>query len=187
MRKNLGVKTAVYPQPVLIIGTYGEGGIPNAMNAAWGGICDSDKLFISLSLEHKTVANLKKTGAFTVSIGTASEVVACDYVGIASGNRVKDKIERAHWHVRRAPHVDAPLFDELPLAIECEVFSLNEEDGILIGKIKNVSADESILTEGRVDPGKLRPISFDPENNAYLLVGEKVGNAFKDGLSLPKD
>lgn len=184
MRKDFGVKTYIYPQPVLIIGTYDENGNPDAMNAAWGGIADSDKVAISLSLDHKTVLNFKKTGAFTLSPGTKKEMVACDYVGTESGNRVPDKVTKAGWHVRKSEKVNAPIFEELPLTIECKVDSFDEETGILVGKIVNVSVDESVLTDGRVDPRKLEPISFDPANNAYLLVAEKVGSAFKDGLKL---
>ena len=180
-RKNFGAKPIMFPQPVLIIGTYDENDIPNAMNAAWGITTDFKEITISLS-EHKTTENLRKRKAFTVSMATEGQVDACDYVGIESGNKVSNKFEKAGFHATRSEFVDAPLIDELPMALECNVISF--ENGILIGEIVNVSADESVLTDGKIDPKKLKPITFDPANNAYLGLGDKVGDAFKDGLKL---
>ena len=180
-RTNFGAKPLMYPQPVLIIGTYDENGVPNAMNAAWGITTDFKEISISLS-EHKTTDNLAKRGAFTVSMATEDQVVACDYVGIESGRKVPDKFEKAGFHATKSEFVDAPLIDELPLALECKVKRFT--DGILVGEIVNVSADDSVITDGKVDMKKLRPIAFDPFNNAYVGIGEKVGNAFSDGAKL---
>lgn len=184
MRKNFGVKAAVYPQPVFIIGTYDENGVPNAMNAAWGGISESNELSICLSEEHKTVKNILNRGAFTVSMATADTVVECDYVGLVSANDVPKKLERAGFHVTKSEFVDAPIIDELPMAIECKFKSYDAESCRMVGEIINVCADESVLTDGKVDPQKLRPITYDSMNHAYIVLGEKVGNAFKDGLKL---
>ena len=180
-RVNFGVKPEMYPMPVLIIGTYDENGTPNAMNAAWGIITDMNEISISMS-QHKTTANLAKTGAFTVSMATEDTVVACDYVGVESASKVPDKFAKAGFHATKSSFVNAPLIDELPMALECKVKSF--ENGILVGEIVNVNADESVLTDGKIDPKKLKPITYDPVNNAYLGLGEKVGNAFKDGLKL---
>jgi flavin reductase (DIM6/NTAB) family NADH-FMN oxidoreductase RutF len=185
MRKNFGPKPLLYPQPVFIIATYGEDGTPNAMNAAWGGISEENQITICISAGHKTTANILSTKAFTVSMATADYVTACDYVGIVSGNKVPDKFARAGFHASKSEFVDAPLIDELPMAVECKLISYNPETCCLIGEIVNVSADESVLNEtGKVDPAKLKPITFDPMNNAYLVLGEKVGNAFKDGTAM---
>ena len=184
-RKNFGAKPFSYPQPVLIIAAYGENDVPSAMNAAWGGISDYKEISMDLSKGHKTVKDLRARGAFTVSMGTLSQMVACDYVGVVSGNKVPDKVAKAGWHVEKSSFVDAPLIKELPLALECKLISYDEETGILKGEIVNVSADESILDEdGRVDVKKLQPITFDPFNNKYIVLGETVGDAFKIGLSL---
>ncbi|MBU5430664.1 flavin reductase family protein [Kineothrix sp. MSJ-39] len=180
-RVNFGVKPEMYPMPVLIIGTYDENGTPNAMNAAWGIITDMNEISISMS-QHKTTANLAKTGAFTVSMATEDTVVACDYVGVESASKVPDKFAKAGFHATKSSFVNAPLIDELPMALECKVKSF--ENGILVGEIVNVNADASVLTDGKIDPKKLKPITYDPVNNAYLGLGEKVGNAFKDGLKL---
>ena len=184
-RKNLGAKPFCYPQPVFIIAAYGENDIPCAMNAAWGGTSDYKEMTLCLSKGHKTVANLRSRGAFTISMGTADQMVACDYVGVVSGNKVPDKFERAGWHATRSSYVDAPLIDELPLAMECRLTSYDEETGLLKAEIVNVSVAESALdANGKVDVSRLRPITFDPFNNKYVVLGETVGNAFKDGLQL---
>lgn len=180
-RVNFGAKPWLYPMPVLIIATYDENGVPDAMNAAWGIITDMNEISISMA-EHKTTENLAKTGAFTVSMATADTVAASDYVGIESAKKVPDKFEKAGFHATKSEYVNAPLIDELPMALECKVKSF--EKGILIGEIVNINADESILTDGRIDPAKLKPICYDPVNNDYLVLGEKVGNAFKYGLKL---
>ena len=185
MRKNFGAKPVCYPQPVFILAAYDENGISNAMNAAWGGISEDQEVSICVSADHKTTLNILLKKAFTVSMATAEQMVACDYVGIVSGNKVPDKFAKAGFHATKSEFVDAPLIDELPMAMECELISYDPESCRLVGRIVNVSADESVLNEkGKVDPMKLRPITFDPMNNAYLVLGEKVGNAFKDGLQL---
>ena len=180
-RVDFGAKPFIFPMPVLIIGTYDENGVPNAMNAAWGAITDFNEITISMS-PHKTTANLAVTGAFTVSMATEDTVVACDYVGIESGDKVPDKFARAGFHATKSTHVNAPLIDELPMALECKVKSYQDE--ILVGEIVNVNADQSVLTDGKIDPVKLKPISYDPVNHTYLALGGVVGKAFSDGAKL---
>lgn len=184
MRKDFGSKPWLYPLPVLIVGSYDEDGRPDAMNAAWGGIYDRNQVVLCLSAGHKTTKNIKARGAFTVSFADAAHVVPADYVGLVSANEVSNKLEKAGFHATKSAHVDAPLIDELPMALECRLVKVTE-DGNLIGEIVNVSADESVLdAEGLIDPDKLQPISFDPVHNAYRKLGDKVGNAFQDGAAL---
>ncbi len=185
MRKNFGAKALPYPQPVYILAAYDENGVPAAMNAAWGGVCAANQLCMCIDNGHKTMKNIKLKGEFTVSMGTADQVVACDYVGVVSGNNVPNKLEVCGWHCSKAEFVDAPVIAELPMTMECKMLSYDEESELLIAEIVNVSAEESILNEaGKIDPAKLRPIIFDACNGAYLVAGEKVGNAFSDGLKL---
>lgn len=185
MRKNFGPKPMCYPMPVYIIGTYGADGTPNAMNAAWGGISEDTEISICISADHKTTENILLRKAFTVSMATADQLVACDYVGIVSGNQEPDKFAKAGFHVVKSEFVDAPLIAQLPMAVECELISYDSESCRLVGRIVNVSADESVLGEnGKVDVKKLRPITYDPMNHKYLVLGEAVGNAFRDGLAL---
>ena len=184
MRKNFGVKNWLYPMPVFIVGSYDENGVPNAMNAAWGGIYDTNLVMVCLADDHKTTDNIKKSGAFTISFATSATVASCDYVGIVSANNVSDKFSRAGFHATRSEQVNAPIIDELPMTVECKLLKFNE-DGICIGEIVNVSADESILdAEGKIDAKKLDPIIYDSVTHAYWNFGEKVGKAFSDGKKI---
>ena len=185
MRKNFGAKPMVYPMPVFIIAAYDENGVPNAMNAAWGGISEDQEVSVCISAGHKTTKNILASKAFTISMADAGHVAQCDYVGVVSGNKVPDKMEKAGFHTTKSEFVNAPLIDELSMAVECRLVSYDPESCRLVGEIVNVCADESVLGEnGKVDPAKLRPITFDPMNNAYLVLGERVGSAFSDGLKL---
>lgn len=158
--------------------------MPNAMNAAWGGISEENEISICISPEHKTTENILKRKAFTVSMATADYVKECDYVGIASGNDVQNKLERCGLHTERAENVDAPIIVELPMAVECVLKSYDGETCRLVGEIVNVCADESVLTDGQIDVRKLRPITYDPACHGYYVLGEKVGQAFSDGAEI---
>jgi len=185
MRKNFGAKAMCYPMPVFIIGTYNADGTPNAMNAAWGGISEETEITICVDDSHKTAENLLARKAFTVSMATAAQMVACDYVGIVSGNKEPEKFAKAGFHATKSESVDAPLIDELPMALECEVISYDPETCRLVGRIVNVCADESVLGDnGKVDVQKLQPITYDPVNHQYLVLGESVGRAFQAGTAL---
>ena len=181
MRKDLGNKMNFLPLPVLMIGTYDENGNANVMNAAWGGIYDYGKIYISLS-KHKTTENLKIKNAFTVSFATKDTEVISDYFGVVSGND-EDKIAKSGVHVVKSNFVDAPIIEEYPLTLECTVESF--ENGDLIGKIVNCSIDDRYLDEkGNIDVDKMEIITFDMTSNTYRVLGEVVGNAFKDGRNL---
>ena len=185
MRKNFGAKSWLYPMPVLIIGTYDESGTPDAMNAAWGMISDTDKVTICLDASHKTVKNILVKKDFTVSMADAKNVIAADYVGIVSGNDVPDKLTKTGWHITKSEFVDAPIFEELPMTLECKMISYDEETELMTGDIVNICVDESILGEdGKIDLTKFQPITYDPVHHDYLTLGAKVGNAFKDGRKI---
>ena len=185
MRKDFGSKPWCYPQPVFILAAYDKDGNPNAMNVAWGGIHYDDQIAMCISANHKTTENILESKAFTVSMADVEHFVACDYVGVVSGNKEPEKFKKAGFTEVKSEFVNAPVINELPMTIECKLVSYDPETCNLIGEIVNVSADESVLDEkGKIDPSKLRPITFDPVNNAYLEIGPKVGNAFRDGLKL---
>ena len=184
MRKDFGSKPWLYPMPVLIVGTYDENGVPNAMNSAWGGIYENDQVMLCLSHGHKTTENIRRTGAFTVSFATEATRIPCDYVGIVSAHKEPDKFAKAGFTAEKSAFVNAPIIAELPMTVECELAKFNE-DGICIGKIVNVSADASILNDaGEIDAEKLAPICYDPVTHAYRSLGGVVGQAFSDGKAL---
>ena len=183
MRKDFGSKPWFYPLPVLIIGTYNEDGTANAMNAAWGGLYDVDKVVLCLSAGHKTTKNIQKKGAFSVSFADASHLIPSDYVGMVSANTEPHKLEKVGFHVSKSKFVDAPLINELPVTLECKFLKMTE-DGNIIGQIINTSIDECVLGEdGTIDFSKFHPISFEPVHNGYHVLGERVGNAFLDGTA----
>lgn len=185
MRKNFKPQPYLYPQPVLVVATYGEDGTPNAMLSAWGTICDTDAVALVLNEDHKTVKNILERKAFTVSVTTASQIASADYVGTVSGNDVTDKVVKAGWHVTKSAVVDAPLIEELPMALECKLIKYDKKFECIYGKIVNISIDEEILTaNGGIDVKKFNPVTFDPVNLKYLTLGEEIGTAFKMGKEI---
>lgn len=189
MRKDFGAKGWMFPLPVLVVGTYGSGRA-NAMAVAWGAICNAVPPCIALNVDadRKTLANIRETGEFTVSPATEATLAQADYVGLVHGHDF-DKIAACGLHPVRAPHVNAPLFEELPMTLECRTVSIAESGDCIriVGEIVNVCADESILGEnGSIDPAKLHPIILDTVNATYLTTGTKIGNAYHDGLKYNK-
>ena len=186
MRKDYGPKAALYPMPVFVLGTYDDDGTPNAMTAAWGGISNDTEIGICISRDHQTTFNIEKRKAFTVMIGDAAHASECDYLGIVSGKDVKDKVAKAGLTTTKSGKVDAPIINEFAVCVECRVKSWDPEAERLVGEIVNLSIDEAVLTDGRPDIAKIRPISYDALNHTYNLIGVSVGNAWKDGLRFKK-
>ena len=189
MKKDLGILPAVYPMPVLMVAAYDEGGRVNVMNAAWGMICDMDKIALFIGKDHKTTKNILATKAFTVSIADRDHMDVADYFGIATGNKTPDKFERSGYHATRSSRINAPIVEEFPLVMECELAEeVNTENmHCIVGRIINVAADEKVLAaNGKVDPLKLNALIFDQFQNGYYVSGEQVGKAWNAGASLAK-
>ena len=185
MRKDFGVQTWLYPMPVLIVATYDENGRPDAMTAAWGGIHDTNQIGVCIDPGHKSAENLQKKRCFTVAVADAAHLAACDYVGIVSAHDEPEKFSKAGFHATRSHFVDAPLIDELPMALECRLLSYDGKTGCAVGEIVNVSADSSILdADGSIDPEKFSPLCFDPVHHLYRTLGTVAGQAFQAGMQL---
>lgn len=185
MKKDLGTKPFIMPMPVLIIGTYNDDGSADAMNAAWGTLCEMDTVALYLSEGHKTVANIRARKAFTVAIADEVNMIPADYVGLVSAHTEKKKIEKSGFTVMKSKRVDAPVIEELPLTLECELDYIDEKSGCVYGKIVNAIVEESVLDEsGNVDLNRLNPISYDPASRSYFTMGKKVGKAFSIGAKL---
>ena len=182
-RKNFGPAHALMttPQPCVMIATWDKDHTPDVMMAAWAGQYDHNQIVVSMS-KHKTTENLELTGAFTVSFADVRTVAESDYLGIVSGTKVPDKVAKVGFTVSPSPNVDAPIIDQYPLTLECKVVSW--QDGILVGEVVNMSADECILTDGKVDLGKLQPIVFDAAALTYRALGEVVGQAWGSGKKI---
>lgn len=185
MRKDFGVKPWLCPMPVLMVAAYDEEGTANAMPAAWGGMHTDDMVGVCLDSGHKTTKCILARKAFTVSMASASHIAACDSLGIVSGDSVPDKVARAGFTARRSAFVDAPLLEELPLAVECELVSYDEETCYMLGRIVNISIDESVLDEkGAVDVARLQPVVYEPFRRGYFALGEKIGAGYSSGKGL---
>ena len=185
MKRNFGAKAWLYPMPVLIIGSYDAEGEPDAMNAAWGGISLEDRISICVDDSHRTTANVLARKAFTVHVANAAQMVACDYVGIVSGNQDPNKVAKTGWTLTKSAFVDAPIIEELPMVLECELVSYDRADCRMVGRIVNVAIDEQCLSaDGKVDVAKLDPITYDSVNHVYRRLGPIAGEAFKAGLAL---
>lgn len=187
MLKDLGVKPYTFPMPVLMIATYGEDGKVDVMNMAWGGVCAENMVALNIDEDHKTSANIKARGAFTLSIADIPHIEAADFFGIATGNKMEDKFERSGLHAVKSGRVDAPVVEEFPLTLECKVVECQHTAyGFrVLGEIVNVLADEKVLDEkGKVIPEKLNAFVFDQYRSGYYAVGEKVGQAWQTGAKL---
>ena len=190
MKKNLGVVQAVYPMPVLMVAAYDENGKTNVMNAAWGMICGEDKIALFIDEDHKTTQNLLKTKAFTVSIADRAHMDVADFFGIASGNKMEDKFERTGYTAVKSMFVNAPIVEEFPVVMECELAEVAKTESFycIVGKIVNTAAEETVLSEnGKVDPSKLDALIFDQFQHGYYVSGEKVGEAWSAGAGLMKE
>ena len=186
MRTKINLTEGIFPMPVLMVATYKEDGSVNVMNAAWGTMQERGTVALNLTETHKTVENIKKRKAFTVSIADAAHVAEADYFGVESGNKVPDKLKKSGLTACKAESVDAPVINEFPLCLECEFIEYqNNEYGCgVIGKVVNVTADERVMVDGKVDVSLVDAIAFDPYTHGYYRVTERVGEAFRDGLKL---
>ena len=186
MRKKISITEGIFPMPVLMVATYNDDGSVNVMNAAWGTMQARDTVALNLTETHKTVQNIKKRGAFTVSIADAAHIAEADYFGVESGNKVADKFAKSGLTAEKSDCVDAPVICEFPLCLECEF--VEYQDGAtgcgVIGKVVNVTADEKVMKDDKVDITLVDAIAFDPYTHGYYRVTERVGDAFKDGLKL---
>ena len=189
MKKDLGPVPAVYPMPVLMVASYDENEKVNVMNAAWGQICDDDKIILFIGEGKKTWLNIKASRAFTVALADKDHMAAADFFGIASGNRISDKFERTGFHAVKSDRVHAPIIEEFPVVMECELLEFLHTDYVdgIVGRIVNVKAEESVLSgKDKVDPEKLHALMFDQFQNGYYATGAKVGKAWNAGAALMK-
>lgn len=185
--KSFGQKAWMLPQPVLIIGTYNSDGTPNAMNAAWGGQWDSKEIMISMGA-HATTQNLARCGEFTVAFATRNTMVASDFVGIVSAKNCPDKIQKTGWSAIKAENVNAPVFTDFPMTLECRILRKideSEEGFNIVAEIVNILVDEAyIADDGKPDVEKMQLITYEPVHHGYVELGKRVGNAFSDGKKL---
>lgn len=175
--KNIGVVPAVYPMPVLMVAAYDANGKVNVMNVAWGQICDMDKIILFIGEGKKTWLNIRDSKAFTVALADEAHVDVADYFGIASGNKINDKFERTGYHAVKSDKVNAPIIEEFPVVMECELLDFLDTEHVsgIVGKIVNVKAEEDVLSEnGKVDPEKLHALCLISFRMAIILQVRKL-------------
>ena len=185
--KSFGHKPWVLPQPVLILGTYNNDGTPNAMNAAWGGQWDSKEIMISMG-SHATTENLARCQDFTVAFATRDTMVASDFVGIVSAKDDAKKMKKTGWTAVKAENVNAPVFTDFPMTLECRIIRKideTKEGCYIIAEIINILVDEAYLGEdGKPDVEKMQLITYEPVHHGYHVIGGRIGSAFSDGKKL---
>lgn len=185
--KSFKAQPWMLPQPVLVIGTYNEEGLPNAMNAAWAGQWDGTEIMISMG-SHATTANLNRNGEFTVAFATKGTMVAADYVGLVSAKNVANKLEKTGWKVEKSVNVNAPVFTDFPMTLECRIKQKLEESETgyyIIAEIVNILVDEKYLAaDGKPDVAQMNLITYEPVHHGYVQLGAKVGDAFAIGKEL---
>ena len=190
MKKDLGLVQAVYPMPVLMVAAYDENEKVNVMNVAWGQICDEDKIILFIGEGKRTWLNIKASKAFTVALADEAHMDVADFFGIASGNQIDDKFERTGYHAVKSDRVHAPIIEEFPVVMECELAEVAKTESFycIVGKIMNTAAEETVLSENsKVDPTKLDALIFDQFQHGYYVSGEKVGEAWNAGTGLIKE
>lgn len=186
MKTQIKTTEAIFPMPVLLISTFNEDGSVDVMNAAWGTMLERDMVALNLTETHKTVENIKARKGFVIHLADAKHVVEADYFGVVSGHKEPDKFAKSGMTYTKSELVDAPIINELPVAIECEFVEYQSDDTGLgvIGKVVRTSVEDSIMKDGKIDIDLLEAIAFDPYTHGYYKVGGRVGEAFKDGLKL---
>lgn len=188
MKKNLGAKLLVYPTPVLVISTYDNEGRPNAMTAAWGGICCSSPPCVAISLRKATYtySNLMEKKAFTINIPSENYTKEADYFGMVSGKK-EDKFAKTALTPVRSEIVDAPYIKEFPINLECKIIQITEI-GLhtqFIGEVMNIKIDDTIQEKGdQPIIEQINPLIFAPDSRNYYTIGEQVAQAFSIGKDI---
>lgn len=190
MKRSIGPKTIVYPAPAFVIGTYDHSGKPNAMTAAWAGICCSSPPCIAVSLRKATYTygNILEKQAFTVNIAPEEMVKEVDYFGIVSGES-EDKFSVTGLTPLKGEYVDAPFIGEFPLVVECALINHMEigSHTQFIGEVKDIKVEESVLGENdTLLTEKIKPVIFTPGDRSYYALGRFLGRGFSIGRDVRK-
>jgi len=185
MKKSFGPKTLIYPNPVLVVGSYDTEGKENAMTAAWGGIACSDPPCVTVSVRkaRHTYAGMVEHQAFTINIPSVKYVAEADYFGMKSGKN-EDKFAVTALTAIKGQYVDAPYIREFPVVLECKLLQMHDlgTHTLFVGEILDVKVDEEVLDDsGNPDIAKIQPFLYDVISRHYYGVGRIVGRAFTVG------
>ena len=177
MQKNIGSKLALYPMPLLVIGTMVDGKV-NWLLAGHSGIIGHDKVMVSLVKTHYTNKGIKNTNILSINIVDESMIKKADYVGSVSGSK-QDKSNVFEYHIGEG---GAPIINNAPVVMECKVEDNYEKDNFdnFIMTISNTYVQEEILDEnGKIDYTKFSPVLFEFPNYTYIRTGNTIGKCLK--------
>ncbi|MDR1815761.1 MAG: flavin reductase family protein [Clostridiales Family XIII bacterium] len=185
MKRSIGVKEILFPNPMCVVGAYDEAGKANMAAIAWAGIVASvpPSVGISVRPSRYTHVCIKRRGAFTISVPSLHYLKEADYFGLASG-RDADKLAVTGLTAVRGAFVDAPYIEEFPYVLECAVTHSIEigSHTLFVGEVKDARADAELFDEqGHVDWAAGQIVCYDMSANSYYSVGENVGKAFSVG------
>ena len=174
MQKNIGSTLALYPMPLLVVGTMVEGKV-NWVLVGHSGIIGHDRVMISLSKRHYTNRGIRETKLLSINFVDETMLKKADYVGSVSGSKI-DKSKVFEFHLGDS---GAPIINQAPVVMECKLDDIYETDMFdnFILKIENTYVQEENLNEKeKIDYTKYKPVLFEFPNYTYLKTGNTLGN-----------
>ena len=173
MKKNIGSKLALYPTPLVVVGTM-VNGKPNWTLVGHLGIIGHDRVMVSMSDTHYSNKGIREMKSLSINIVDEAMLPKADYTGCVNGAN-QDKSELFDYHIAEG---DAPIIDEAPVSMACTVDDIYKTKGFesFICKIAATYAEESVLNEkGQLDYHVLKPVLFEMPTYQYLKTGELLG------------
>lgn len=177
MQKNIGSKLALYPMPLLIIGTMVEGKV-NWLLAGHSGIIGHDKVMVSLVKTHYTNKGIKATKTLSINIVSEEMIKKADYVGSVSGSK-QDKSNVFEYHIGEA---GVPIINDAPVVMECIVeddYETDNFDNFIMSIANTYVQEENLDAKGKIDYTKFSPVLFEFPNYTYLRTGNTIGNCLR--------
>ena len=191
-KKELKMRAVVAPTETVIVSAYDKDGKADACTLAFYMVSSHVPPCVTIGInatqKRKTLKDMLETNAFVLGFPCVHQVKEADYLGAESGYNT-DKLANIGFTTSPAKSVHAPIINELPLSLECEIVHTVTVGSHMqvTGEVKRIIADESVLNEkGRVALEKLQPIIYDEEEGIYLGLGGKVAEAFRTGVALKK-
>jgi flavin reductase (DIM6/NTAB) family NADH-FMN oxidoreductase RutF len=186
-KQTFGPQTWLYVEPTVLVGAMVDGK-PNFMAVAWAGIACGDPPMLSVALRHTrhTLKGVRRNYAFSVNIPSTDLVKETDYCGIVSGEKT-DKVKDCNFKIFYGTLDTAPLIEQCPVNLECEVQQIINlgSHSFVIGKIVQTHVSENCLTDGQPDVNKIKPIIYNPRPlTGYSAVGKAVAIPFSAGKEL---
>ena len=184
MKTKLGTVNVLYPTPTVLVGAM-VNGRPNFITIAHIGIMTHNHISLGMGKSHYTNTGIRENKAFSVCLPSEKLVIETDYCGIMSGKKT-DKA--ALFDAFYGELETAPMIDQCTVCMECRLDRIIDfpSHDVFIGEIVQTYADESVLSDNKVDVSKLKPIMFDMSSKKYWAIGNEIGNCWSMGKQLKK-